>query len=143
MSPARGFLDALAVLLEHGAKLDVRRRNGETPAHGAAINGHVEMLRELKRLGCDIQAVSYEGKTPLDLARHEQAGSGRSFASGWPVISLSFSLPRSRSACAPAAYAIVPVSLPPPPCVCAPARGTPAFLVSHFPYPRARARVWW
>ena len=59
----------------------VRRRNGETPAHGAAMHGHVATLKRLKELGCDLNALSYkmaadqhgapyEPRTPLDYARY-------------------------------------------------------------------------
>jgi len=76
-----GFNDALRVLVEeYGADLNVVRRNGETPAHGAAMHGHVETLKCLKELGADLHAHSwdcidmsgnyYKGRTPLDCARY-------------------------------------------------------------------------
>merc|ERR1711988_308842 len=76
-----GFVDVLDLLVEYGAKVKgVRRRNGETPAHGAAMHGHVDMLKRLKELGVDLNAPSYanknfhglveEPKTPLDYARY-------------------------------------------------------------------------
>ena len=54
----------IKLLLEYGAKLDVVRHNGETPAHGAAMYGHINVLEELGRLGCDLQAKSHAGETP-------------------------------------------------------------------------------
>ena len=72
----------LDTLVEAGAKIkNVRRRNGETPAHGAAMHGHVATLKRLKELGCDLNALSYkmavdqygapyEPRTPLDYARY-------------------------------------------------------------------------
>ena len=76
-----GFNDALRLLVEdYGADLHVVRRNGETPAHGAAMHGHVETLKYLKELGADLHAHSwdcidltgspYKGRTPLDCARY-------------------------------------------------------------------------
>eukprot|EP00947_MAST-08B_sp_MAST-8B-sp1_P002105 g2105.t1 len=76
-----GFVDALDLLVEFGAQVKgVRRRDGETPAHGAAMHGHIEMLKRLKELGCDLQCKSYDGrtfngapyvgKTPLDCAKY-------------------------------------------------------------------------
>merc|ERR1711988_757905 len=76
-----GFVDVLDLLVEYGAKVKgVRRRNGETPAHGAAMHGHIDVLKRLKELGVDLNAASYEftdhtgtvqpAKTPLDFARY-------------------------------------------------------------------------
>merc|ERR1711988_37691 len=76
-----GFVDVLDELVQRGAKIKgVRRRNGETPAHGAAMHGHVEMLKRLKELGVDLNAASYncmaangiqyQARTPLDYARY-------------------------------------------------------------------------
>lgn len=76
-----GFTDALKILVEdYGAELHVVRRNGETPAHGAAMHGHIETLKFLKSKGCDLQAMSWDckdlqgnlqqGRTPLDCAKY-------------------------------------------------------------------------
>ena len=46
-----GFVDALNCLHEHGANLDCRRLNGQTPAHGAAILGQLDVLQRLHELG--------------------------------------------------------------------------------------------
>ena len=52
-----GHVCVLRLLIQHGAKYkDVARHNGETPAHGAAQYGHVDVLQELHRLGCDLHA---------------------------------------------------------------------------------------
>jgi hypothetical protein len=76
-----GFQDALRMLVEdYGATLHVVRRNGETPAHGAAMHGHIETLKYLKSQGCDLHAksydctelngVEYKARTPLECARY-------------------------------------------------------------------------
>ena len=49
-----GFVDALNCLHEHGANLDCRRLNGQTPAHGAAIQGELDTLKRLHELGCAV-----------------------------------------------------------------------------------------
>jgi len=65
-----GALDALEVLVEFGADVaGVARFNGQTPAHGAAMGGHLEVLRALRRLGVDLLATDKAGKTAADYAR--------------------------------------------------------------------------
>ena len=77
-----GFVEALKVLIEdYGAEYkNVVRRNGESPAHGAAMYGHIETLKYMKEKGCNLQARSfdcidisghhYSSRTPLDIARY-------------------------------------------------------------------------
>ena len=60
-----GYICVLRVLIQYGARYkDVVRYNGETPAHGAAMYGHIDVLQELHNLGCDLQAKSAAGETP-------------------------------------------------------------------------------
>jgi hypothetical protein len=54
-----GFVDALNCLHEHGANLDCRRLNGQTPAHGAAILGQLDILKRLHELGCAVLHPNY------------------------------------------------------------------------------------
>jgi len=65
-----GFLSTLRLLVAHGAQIHTRRVNLQTPAHGAAIYGHTEVLAEIARLGGEMDSADAEGRTPLDLARH-------------------------------------------------------------------------
>ena len=57
-----GFVEALRMLIEdYGADyLDVVRRNGETLAHSAAMNGHIEVLKYLKSKGMNLHTKSWE-----------------------------------------------------------------------------------
>ena len=56
---------------EHGANLECRRLNGQTPAHGAAILGQLDILKRLHELGADVvHAYDDQGKSPLDYASY-------------------------------------------------------------------------
>lgn len=64
-----GFIDALNCLHEHGANLECRRLNGQTPAHGAAILGQLAILKRLHALGADVLTpVDDHLLAPLDYA---------------------------------------------------------------------------
>jgi len=64
-----GFVDALNCLHEHGANLECRRLNGQTPAHGAAILGQLDILKRLHELGADVLSpVDDRIMAPLDYA---------------------------------------------------------------------------
>lgn len=43
---------------------DVQNNRGETPAFLAAQNGHVNVLKTLKKLGANLERANYEGVTP-------------------------------------------------------------------------------
>ncbi|KAL1508797.1 hypothetical protein AB1Y20_004892 [Prymnesium parvum] len=71
-----GFVELMHLLIEYGAEyLNVARFNGQTPAHGAAMFGHVPVLRELQKLGCDLHAKSLKSETPLEAARSNHQNS--------------------------------------------------------------------
>jgi len=64
-----GFVDALDCLHEHGANLQCRRFNGQTPAHGAALMGQLHILKRLHELGADVLSpVDDRDMAPLDYA---------------------------------------------------------------------------
>lgn len=66
-----GFVDALDILVEHGADVNCRRFNQQVPAHGAAIWGHIDVLKRLHDHGADVLgAVDSESKAPLDFAAY-------------------------------------------------------------------------
>mmetsp|Transcript_34201 Transcript_34201/g.75119 ORF Transcript_34201/g.75119 Transcript_34201/m.75119 type:complete len:839 (-) Transcript_34201:132-2648(-) len=68
-----GFVEVLHLLVSHGADAkSAVRVNGETPAHGAAMYGHLNVLRALASLGCDLDAADAKGRTPLELAKYYQ-----------------------------------------------------------------------
>lgn len=59
------------MLLEAGAKVDVRDAHGNTPLSTAVFNcrGDGEMIRLLRKWGADPYAKNNHGVSPLDLAR--------------------------------------------------------------------------
>ena len=64
-------LDAVKFLVEHGARVDLQDRRGETCLHHAASQGSVashELLRYLLDRGADINALTNDKDTPLILA---------------------------------------------------------------------------
>ena len=67
-----GRIDAVRLLLRHGAALDATDSNGRTPLHTAAApwwQENAELAALLITAGADVQARDGDGRTPLDLAR--------------------------------------------------------------------------
>jgi ankyrin repeat protein len=64
----RGALESVKVSMAAG--LDIRQANarGETPLHGAALRGADSIVQFLVEQGADVNAVSKQGYTPLDVA---------------------------------------------------------------------------
>jgi len=56
----------LIILLNHGAALEAKEENNDTPLHLACWNDYLEMVKELVQRGADIFAKGEYGKTPLD-----------------------------------------------------------------------------
>lgn len=73
---ARQGLSTMArLLLDHGARVNVRNDAGETPLHWAAAEGQKALLVTLIAHGADVNAVDRAGWTPLRRAEangHEQ-----------------------------------------------------------------------
>ena len=62
-------LEEAIVLLEAGASTEVTHAgSGRTPAHAAARNQHVSLLRALRDAGADLDAAAHHGETPLIVA---------------------------------------------------------------------------
>jgi ankyrin repeat protein len=61
--------DKVALLLDHGAKIDVAGTNGKTALHYAAAAGHNRVVRLLLDRGVDTSLADNDGFTALDLAR--------------------------------------------------------------------------
>lgn len=82
-----GDVELLELLLEHGARADVRRANGETPLHACAEvrPGREDAARALLRHGADLDARSRDGQTPLMRARTGTRTSSSSSSSRGPT----------------------------------------------------------
>jgi ankyrin repeat protein len=64
-----GALDATAILLAHGARLDqVQSTSGATPINEAAYRGHANVLRYLLQFHPDLRSPDKRGYGPLDNA---------------------------------------------------------------------------
>ena len=69
---ARSDIKALRILKELGADLNIRDKNGKTPAHKASqIHENVyKVLSFVKELGMELNAQDREGRTPAHIAAH-------------------------------------------------------------------------
>jgi len=64
-----GYAEVLDQLLALGAQRDTVRLNRQTPAHGAAIMGHTDVLKRLHHHGAElVRSYDDTGKSPLDYA---------------------------------------------------------------------------
>ncbi|KXZ41640.1 hypothetical protein GPECTOR_347g96 [Gonium pectorale] len=61
-------VEVVTVLLTAGADVKAADK-GFTPLHSACEGGHRDVVRELLRAGADHTLVSWDGRTPLDVAR--------------------------------------------------------------------------
>jgi hypothetical protein len=66
-----GRRESVALLLDRGAPVDGRGRDGHTALHGAAFMGHAEVVRLLLGRGADANARSNDGETPLKSASRD------------------------------------------------------------------------
>lgn len=66
-----GFDTLVSFLVERGADLDARDRNGYTALHFAAIGGSRACTAALLHAGADLAVVNALGKTPREIAVHE------------------------------------------------------------------------
>jgi cytohesin len=66
---ALGHADIAQLLIEAGAEVDGRSKNGRTPLHEAASTGRAELVPLLLEAGADVNATNHRGETPLDVAR--------------------------------------------------------------------------
>lgn len=63
-----GFGSHMRFLLKNGANPNVTDKDGNTPAHIAAKNGHFFILADLEEYNADFSIKNNDGKTPGDLA---------------------------------------------------------------------------
>jgi len=64
--------DALLALLQAGAAVDARDKDGWTPLHLSAEKGHTDALLALLQAGSAVDAKDNEGRTALDIAKRYQ-----------------------------------------------------------------------
>jgi ankyrin repeat protein len=62
-------LEAVRLLLEHGAPVNARQQSGWVPIHAAAQNGDRLMVELLLKHGADPTLANADGKTPAAVAR--------------------------------------------------------------------------
>jgi ankyrin repeat protein len=69
-SDGRFFQDGavLRLLLERGADINARKKDGQTPLHWASMQGALEVVRLLLEHGARVEAKDNKGKTALQVA---------------------------------------------------------------------------
>ena len=60
--------DVTELLLQHGAHVNVRTKNGKTPLHFAVKTKDADLVRLLLKNGADMKACTEQGVTPLHVA---------------------------------------------------------------------------
>jgi ankyrin repeat protein len=71
LASREGHVEAARILIEHGADMAARNKDGETPLHRASYGGHVELTRLLLKHGANVTAQSKSGDTPLHRASEQ------------------------------------------------------------------------
>ena len=69
LAAGHGNVEAARVLLDHGAKVEVRDRFGATPLHNAAAINKLEMVKLLLEHGANAKAEDLQNRKPADRAR--------------------------------------------------------------------------
>ena len=64
----KGHLDIVKLLIDHGAEVNVRAENGDTPLHDASENGHLSVVKLLLERGADPKIENADGLTPVDVS---------------------------------------------------------------------------
>ncbi|XP_010001770.1 PREDICTED: LOW QUALITY PROTEIN: BCL-6 corepressor-like protein 1 [Chaetura pelagica] len=65
---ARGWVDILHILLEHGANVNCSAQDGTRPVHDAVANDNLETMWLLLSYGADPTLATYSGQTAIKLA---------------------------------------------------------------------------
>jgi ankyrin repeat protein len=73
MATKGGQLDIMEVLVDGGAVLNVKDKNGHTPLPLVALDGSERTAVWLRRHSADLRARNDVGQTPLDLAKSRLA----------------------------------------------------------------------
>ena len=73
LAAMRGNAETIQILVDYGADIHMRSRNGETPLHRAvgrsSNSNYQEIINALIELGADVDAETHLGHTPLHYAR--------------------------------------------------------------------------
>nr|XP_044998657.1 protein phosphatase 1 regulatory subunit 16A [Jaculus jaculus] len=72
IAAANGFSEVAALLLEQGASLSTKDRDGWEPLHAAAYWGQVHLVELLVAHGADLNGKSLMDETPLDVCGDEE-----------------------------------------------------------------------
>ncbi len=75
----RGHTDCVEYLLQNGAQLDLKDRDGKTALHLAADGGHLEVIKKLVEKGQDVNRKDWGETTPL----MEASGKGHTDCVNW------------------------------------------------------------
>ncbi len=74
-----GLATSCAVLFSHGADLEIKATDGQTPLHKAVLCGHIETCKMLLECGADVNAQDKAERTPLHIATCESTAGARLF----------------------------------------------------------------
>ena len=77
MAARTGLVPRVLALIDQGASVNSRDRNGDSPLNMAAAKGNAEMVTALLKVGADVNLANVAGVTPLmgaGLGAHEGAG---------------------------------------------------------------------
>uniref|UniRef100_A0A670JZE6 Uncharacterized protein n=1 Tax=Podarcis muralis TaxID=64176 RepID=A0A670JZE6_PODMU len=72
IAAANGYLHAAEILLDHGARLDLKDWDGWEPLHAAAFWGHMHMAELLVSHGASLSARTTMDEMPIDLCEEEE-----------------------------------------------------------------------
>ena len=62
-----GHVDAMRLLIEHGASVNAKNEWDNTPLHKASFKGHTDAMKLLIEHGADVYAKDKWDKTPLSM----------------------------------------------------------------------------
>jgi ankyrin repeat protein len=74
---SKGHLDVARMLVERGADVSARAKDGWTPLHCASYHRHVDVTRMLVEHGADASAQTRDGRTPLQLVVRQESTSSK------------------------------------------------------------------
>ena len=68
----KGDIATITSLLDKGADIEARTKEGETPLHSAAYKGNLDIILALLDRGADAHAKNNKGKRAIDIANDRQ-----------------------------------------------------------------------